>query len=623
MNSEEKAGENEFATEGENQNVEQEQVEQATETQDLIGDGDGDANGNLPANVKGNGEDAESSPNPCLLHCRLLWASACTGICCCCPVKDDTDGQVQTNENLLDKKRQSVTCTDIPTLVIFLIFLLVSVIVSILGIVKGNPLRLYYGYDSFGNTCGAGNGSHIFDNKKLANYSLSGLDMSDKKYVFFMNAMFPFSSMKLCVQECPTGDSGSAADIAVGLPCTEHLGCGLRDYYNRKKVKLCRYDIDPKYYFKENNGVSGPCPTYPVMGSSSLMHRCIPELGQTIVRKIGQFIVSSITESEFFQALFRSVVGNAAPLTLLFLAAVLMAFLIVVLIYIITSVIFWILLGIASVGMITGTSVLWYQYDLYKRGNGTNHVLPILELEYASEKAFLAYGIIATALTVIFFVLIAVTFNKIKVVIKVFHRAGRILIGSPSMFIVPALTVLFLFFFCLIWSVCLVSLVTAGDSHVNATSGFVYREADKSLRGAWWFHVFCFLWFSQFILDCQNIVVSSVVVNNFFRPDNRCIAFPVTRAICTLLRHHLGSVAFGSLFITLWRIPKYLLRIIKVKVPDLKEPFQMNRNGYAMVAIERDCFFNSANKAEALLLTNSLQVRALPIYPLNMPSPHI
>ena len=73
-------------------------------------------------------DETESPQNACLLHCNRFWATACTGICCCCPVGGDkVDGQVA---NSLDKRRRNVTCTDIPTLVIFLIVLLISIVIS-------------------------------------------------------------------------------------------------------------------------------------------------------------------------------------------------------------------------------------------------------------------------------------------------------------------------------------------------------------------------------------------------------------------------------------------------------------------------------------------------------------
>ena len=47
--------------------------------------------------------------------------------------------------------------------------------------------------------------------------------------------------------------------------------------------------------------------------------------------------------------------------------------------------------------------------------------------------------------------------------------------------------------------------------------------------------------------------------------DKKRLSCVICKAVCTLTLHHMGSVAFGSLIITLIKIPRYILMYIQKK----------------------------------------------------------
>lgn len=85
--------------------------------------------------------------------------------------------------------------------------------------------------DSFGNVCGT-------NNEKFSEMSLSGMDMSDRPYVFFFNLKDMESSIRICVEECP---STYIEDME-----------GLRTFYEERNVNLCQYNFNITDQTEEN-----------------------------------------------------------------------------------------------------------------------------------------------------------------------------------------------------------------------------------------------------------------------------------------------------------------------------------------------------------------------------------
>ena len=70
------------------------------------------------------------------------------------------------------------------------------------------------------------------------------------RYVFYADVRKPWSSLCLCVRECPTRDLADISEIQV--------------YSAANQVNLCRYDIPYPDYPKEKQATHGPCPVDPV-----------------------------------------------------------------------------------------------------------------------------------------------------------------------------------------------------------------------------------------------------------------------------------------------------------------------------------------------------------------------
>lgn len=204
-------------------------------------------------------------------------------------------GNGQKNNELLKSGR---SVTDFLWLILLMIFFFGMVFIAAFSYVYGDPLRLIYGYDSFGNVCGV-------KNEPLPNISNSGQDHSDRKYVFFFNLQDLRTSIKLCVHQCPSRTLQSYED--------------LRSFAEDSGSFLCRYELTPDQLssLPEHDNGFGLCPDFPIYASSPVLNRCIPKSVVDLAPNIIYDIHGYLNSMDLFQQILSDVYASWRELIIL------------------------------------------------------------------------------------------------------------------------------------------------------------------------------------------------------------------------------------------------------------------------------------------------------------------
>ncbi|KAK4319619.1 hypothetical protein Pmani_009461 [Petrolisthes manimaculis] len=162
--------------------------------------------------------------------------------------------------------------------------------------------------------------------------------------------------------------------------------------------------------------------------------------------------------------------------------------------------------------------------------------------------------------------------------------------------------------------------------------GSVYYIKTNFMVGMRWYHIFAFLWITQFVLACQDITIAGAVAQWFFtRNKKKDLGWPILTSMKRMYRYHLGSIALGSLIIAIVKLVRYMLKSLEKRLNRngnqccaclLKccrcclwcfEKFIkfLNKNAYIEIAIYGYGFCKAAQKAFTLLVSNVLRVAAI------------
>ncbi|XP_054689131.1 choline transporter-like protein 3 isoform X2 [Grus americana] len=474
-------------------------------------------------------------------------------------------------------------CTDTVWLLLFFLFWTGLMFITGYAVMAGAAERLVLGYDSFGNICGR-------KNAPVKGAPLSGQDMTNKKYVFFLNSCslemqsLKISSLSLCVSSCPQEQLNSLED--------------LQSFARNNGSCLCVYNLNISSYTL-NPKAAELCPTLPVPPSKSfpLFNRCVPQ-NPECYSKYASVLISMVNEMDVFHRILGGILTGKDTVIGLSVLALAFSFILVLAFRFIRPLLVHTLIALVVFGLLFVSGVLWWLYYDYRNDPSTE-----LETEKENVKFLLGYAIFSTVVTVVLLSIILVLRKRLPFTVQLFRIVGKIIGRIPFLLFQPLWTFLILIVFWVVWVAVLLSLGTAGTAQTTSGGQVEYRALSGICYMAW-YHFIGLIWTSEFILACQQMTIAGAVVTCYFnRNKSSPPPHPVLSSISVLFCYHLGTAVKGSFLITILRIPRmvllYLYNVLKQK------------HAYTTTAIHGTNFCTSAKDAVFILAKNSAKLASI------------
>ncbi|XP_062578584.1 choline transporter-like protein 1 isoform X1 [Saccostrea cucullata] len=547
-------------------------------------------------------------------------------VCCCRPKTRTTKVKplnAEEDEELPELDDGPIVdrqCRDVIFLIIFVLYIGGMGYVAYRGISQGDPYRLIYGVDSWGNICDK-------ENAPIPGVSLSGRNMVGKMrtlhldpnyYMTLLTTHFVPSisndpDIVICLSFCPNETLGSASDADA--------------YMTRTNISLCRYDTAS--YVSDND----VCLT-PVSPHTSVFYRCIPDNVVTMIKGMsGSFtsLLNGISGGSFTQKVISDLKNTWVEMLYLAATAFGTSILVVVLMWLLAAVIIWMLVFTVIIFSIGATGYCWYYwYHFDKRYKGLS-ATEQTEAEKEKTQTWLIYAAVGSGVTLILLLVLLIMRKRIQLVVQLFKEAGKALKCVPCLLLQPVWTLLILIGTVVALAVIAVYIETSGLPVVNNQTQTVTYEMEGAWQYVRWYQIFGLLWITAFIIACQDFVIASAIATWYFKRDKSSMGCPILTGIWRVMRYHMGSIAFGSFIIALVRLARLILAYIQSRLRDksgavvdfiLKvlqcclwcfEKFlaYLNRNAYIEIAIFGHSFCTGAKKAFMLILENALRVAAI------------
>uniref|UniRef100_A0AAY4CYM3 Choline transporter-like protein n=1 Tax=Denticeps clupeoides TaxID=299321 RepID=A0AAY4CYM3_9TELE len=468
-------------------------------------------------------------------------------------------------------------------------------------VVTGGAARLVFGYDSYGNTCGQ-------RNEQIEGVLLSGLDQTDKKFVFFLDpcnidiVQRKIKSMALCVTQCPDEELRTYGD--------------LKRFAMINDTELCSYELAGHLYPGHPERFT-KCPKLPVK-PLPVFNRCTP-VDISCYAKFAEAVVTFVSDNSLLHRLIAGVAASKEIIIGLCVLALVLSMLLMVIIRYISALLVWILTALVC------------SFSLA--------LLPASLRVFFSPLSFLLAPLFPVSLPpsfppsqVILLLLMLFMRKRVALTIALFRVAGNVFIHLPLLVLQPFLTFLSLFIFWVYWVLVLLFLGTSGNPVQNEETGLIEFRLTGGLQYLTWYHALGLVWISEFILACQQMTIAGAVVTYYFTRDKgRLPVTPILSSVLRLARYHLGTVAKGSFIITLVKIPRLILMYIHNQLKGKENACArcmvkacicclwclekclnyLNQNAYAATAINSTSFCTSARDAFVILVENALRVAAI------------
>ncbi|XP_055008394.1 choline transporter-like protein 2 isoform X2 [Boleophthalmus pectinirostris] len=569
---------------------------------------------------------------------------------------------------------QNRGCTDIVCCILFILAILAYFAVGILAWSQGDPRKVIYPTDSRGQFCGH-----------------AGTPLEKKPYLFYFNIMKCASPMVLLEFQCPTTQMcvDKCPDKFMTLVKAYHNQKEF-DYYKNfckegvtntmgipeiLKQGLCPTMLTPSVPFTRRCfpalGKKGGVIT---VGNTSHFDDGTGKMREakdlvdgvknaTVVIEARQ-VVMKIFE-DYTQSWYWILIG--------LVIAMLTSLLFIVLLRFLAGIMVWVMIALVILVIGYGIFHCYMEYAALKGEPGANVTLQDLGFQtdfsvyLQIRQTWLAFMIILAIVEVIIILLLIFLRKRILIAVALIKEASRAIGHVMSSLFYPLFTFLLLAVVIAYWAVTAVFLSTSNQpvykvfnesacSHsretcepANYSTSLMKAECPDSeclfafyggetvyhkyLIGLQFYNVFLFFWCANFVTALGQMTLAGAFASYywaFVKPDDMP-AFPVFASLGRSLRYHTGTLAFGSLILSIIQIIRVLLEYLDHKLKGAQNKFTkfllcclkccfwclekfvkfLNRNAYIMTAIYGKNFCTAARDAFLLLMRNMIRVAVL------------
>lgn len=546
--------------------------------------------------------------------------------------KEDGDMELQKNGGAPRKYDANFkgpiekrSCTDIICCLLFLVFIVGLIAVSILGFVWGNPNRLLHPTDSNGLICGYDEA--VKDRPYLVYFDfLKCAQMGPSAAV--LGCPTPQVCRKTCTNEyyVYAETVGKALANQLTQADVDKMVCrdGVRVRYTDSPDVIRKYvtDGDCAAYYVETTDVVGRCIpsifktvfeasvdqlTYISNGEKyNISNKDETAISGKVLSEGSQFLALFFSASQEAEMVFKDII-TAWHLIIIFLVIAMVAcFIWIVLMRWITGIMVWVsifgVLGCMGFGC-------YYSYSQYydlKNTNSTGEfgISQAFALNFSYyltlKETWLAFGCTIATFLLIFLLLLVILCHRIRIAINLIEEGSKA-IGNMifTLFwpVVPFLLQLVVIAYMAVAAVFVASMggkeyfrndtssqvgsellssvpCDDQDATTGEFCGFVKYGGDQYIIPLEVFILFMFFWLMNFVIALGQMTLAGSFASYYWaREKPKDIpAMPVSSSLYRSVRYHLGSLAFGSLLIAIVKMIRVLFEYIDHKLKKSENP---------------------------------------------------
>lgn len=259
---------------------------------------------------------------------------------------------------------------------------------------------------------------------------------------------------------------------------------------------------------------------------------------------------------------------------------------------------------------------------------------------------------VAAGLSAILLLFTMLMTRRINVCIACMKVAAKALSEMPTLVLFPLFPFIVLLLFFGYWVVVSVYIYTSGDLKANFDSGvasgvtcaedpncyYEYEWKDNQLYMII-YHFFGLLWTTNFILGVSNVIIAGSVGSYYWCGGDAKLLpkKPLKSSIYRTFRYHLGSIAFGTLVISLVQMIRAVFEYVDKKVKAAEKnggasskllSYLMccircclwcidkivkfiSRNAFILIALKGSSYCSSAGTAVRVIMANLAQIAVI------------
>ncbi|XP_056265669.1 choline transporter-like protein 2 isoform X4 [Pseudoliparis swirei] len=568
-------------------------------------------------------------------------------------------------------------CTDVLCCILFILALLGYFAVGIVAWSQGDPRKVIYPTDSRGQFCGQ-----------------AGTPLAKKPLLFYFNILKCASPLVLLELQCPTTQLcvEKCPDRHLTLVKAKLGSKEDREYFQqfcKDGVDIAK--LSPPEILSEGSCPAMLMPSkaftrrcLPALGT---MKGGVVVVGNETTFDAGQGYNVNATDvleaskksnvvieaRQVAMRIFEDYTHSWHWILLGLVIAMVVSLIFIVLLRYLAGIMVWVMIVLVILVLGYGIFHCYMEYASLKGEPGSDVTIRDLGLQtdfsvyLQIRQTWLAFMIILAIVEVVIILLLIFLRKKIMIAIALIKEASRAISYVMSSLFYPLLTFILLAVVIAYWAITAVFLSTSNeqvykvfnnsdceysretcDPKTFNTSNITAQCPDAECLFAFYggetlyhrylvlfqfYNVFLFFWCANFVTALGQVTLAGAFASYYwaFKKPDDIPAYPIFSSLGRALRYHAGSLAFGSLILSMVQVIRVFLEYLDHKLKDAQNKCAkfmlscmkccfwclekcikfLNRNAYIMIAIYGKGFCPSARDAFFLLMRNIVRVAVL------------
>nr|XP_020024101.1 choline transporter-like protein 4 isoform X1 [Castor canadensis] len=561
-------------------------------------------------------------------------------------------------------------CTDVICCVLFLVFILGYIAVGLIAWVYGDPRQVLYPKNSTGAYCGIGENK---DKPYLLYFNIFSCILNTN-IITAIQSSLQCPTPQVCVSSCPEAPwavESSQHSLTVG------------EVYYKQNRSYCLPGVPQNMTVMESLHQE-VCPSF-LLPSSPALGRCFPStdtdftlpefqwINNTTISQGVSGLLDSINARDITVKIFEDFARSWYWILVALAVALVLSLLFILLLRLVAGpLVLVLILGVLAV-LAYGIYHCWEQYQMLRDKGASISQLGFttnLSAYQSVQETWLAALIVLAVIEGILLLLLIFLRQRIRIAITLLEEASKAVGHMMSTMFYPLVTFVLLVICIAYWATTALYLATSGQPQyvywvynvttpgcekapVNESCDPLAQPANASCPGLMCvfqgysstglvqrslfnlqiYGVLGLFWTLNWVLALGQCVLAGAFASFYwaFHKPRDIPTFPLSSAFIRTLRYHTGSLAFGSLILTLVQIARIILEYIDHKLRGAQNSVArcimccfkcclwclekfikfLNRNAYIMIAIYGKNFCVSAKNAFMLLMRNVIRVVVL------------
>ena len=523
-------------------------------------------------------------------------------------------------------------CRDVICCIIFILIVILCVIVAAFGFIKGEPSKLFYFYDEYGNACGHDQGFVDYPYLYFTSV-ISGLQDFDTKNII----------KGVCVKTCPnvTLDPDEYKNKNYTLDCkynTSITECEIKykDYYRSKPFleRICFPGTDDEIHY--NATIQQLIKIYDpdtgdvfekIVNNEDVINDTSTEasgrlfIAQDAINgeKDTQKASAKLINLSYFTQLFTLWINDLYVTRYAIIGSIGWSFILAMLYFLFLR---------CCAGFITFLIILIVEAGLvvlavYFKILSEKEEEKVAESDTTDYAFFWAF----TALAAAWLLFILIMCNRIRLAVALTQVTSKYINRTWCIVFVPFLFFIILVIWLAYWIVMLVFLYASGEFE-STSKIFASFKMDETLEYGFWFHIVMLFYITAVIEAYSQFVYASSACIWYFNFEKGTENHPIAKSFQRGIRYHFGSLVFGATIIAIIRFLMFFVEYIKKKLEKSVGKTQgkcfkcifcviqcclgccnkfmeyVNKHAFIQIALKGDSFCTSAFEGFGLIIRN-------------------